>query len=124
MDRGANPRRTARAWSLRREATRAEARLWWSLRGRGLLGAKFVRQEPIGPWFADFACREARLVVEVDGATHSTPAELARDAARSTDLEHRGWRVLRVTNTDVHESREAVLDTIAHALTAGGWQAP
>jgi very-short-patch-repair endonuclease len=49
-------------------------------RARSLRGAdkfKFVRQAPIGPHIVDFLCREARLIVEVDGATHSEDREIA-----------------------------------------------
>jgi hypothetical protein len=48
-----------------------------------LSGFKLVRQEPVGPYFADFACREQRLIVEIDGATHSTDTELRHDLARA-----------------------------------------
>ena len=69
---------TRRARTLRADAPSAEALLWSRVRARRLGGFKFVRQEPLGPYFADFCCREEKLVVEVDGATHSTEAELAR----------------------------------------------
>ena len=62
--------RDQRAQQLRREMSRTEWRLWFRLRGRQLMGRKFRRQVPIGPYFADFACLEARLVVEVDGEHH------------------------------------------------------
>jgi very-short-patch-repair endonuclease len=51
---------------------------------------KFARQEPIGPYFADFLCREHRLFVEVDGATHSTADEIAHDRFRQRRLEKEG----------------------------------
>jgi very-short-patch-repair endonuclease len=101
---------------LRRAQTPAEARLWSKLRNRGLAGYKFARQEPIGPYFADFACRERMLVVEVDGATHSTEEELARDQRRRRFLEDKGYRVLRVLNHDVITELEGVLETIRLAL--------
>ncbi len=66
-----------RARELRRAETSAEAKLWNHLRARRLNGFKFVRQEPIGPYFADFVCREEKLIVEVDGATHGMPEEIA-----------------------------------------------
>ena len=91
---------------LRRAQTPAEARLWSKLRNRGLAGQKFVRQEPIGLYFADFVCRERLLVVEVDGATHSTEEELRRDTNRTRFLEEKGYRVLRVSSGGVsHELR-------------------
>jgi very-short-patch-repair endonuclease len=99
---------THRARALRRDAPSAERLLWRRLRNRGLAGLKFVRQEPVGPYFADFACREAKPVIEIDGATHSTEAEVARDARRSSFLEGRGYRVLRFTNAQVFENVEAV----------------
>ena len=65
------PRQRSHARSLRRDDTSTEQRLWTALRYRRLNGVKFVRQLPIGPYIADFACRAAKLIVEVDGATHS-----------------------------------------------------
>ena len=101
-----------RARELRREQPRAEQIVWRALRNRALNGHKFVRQEPIGPYFADFACREARLVVEIDGATHSTDAEVAHDAARTRHIEALGYRVLRAANDDVRRNLSGVLETI------------
>ncbi len=51
---------TKRARSLRQSENDAEERLWIELRNRRLHGIKFVRQLPIGPYFADFACRETK----------------------------------------------------------------
>ena len=65
--RGPDSKRASRARSLRQSQTQAEAALWRQLRGRQVGGCKFVRQEPIGPYFVDFVCRERRLIVEVDG---------------------------------------------------------
>lgn len=109
-----------RARKLRREQTEAERRLWQKLRDRRLGGFKFVRQEPIGPYFADFVCRERALVVEIDGATHSTDDELAYDARRTAFLEREGFRVLRATNAEIYENLDGVLETILAALGASG----
>ena len=81
---------TRRARSLRRDATSAERILWQHLKGRNLSGFKFVRQEPIGPYIADFACRNAKLVIEIDGATHSSDEEIAVDKWRTEFLEKNG----------------------------------
>ena len=45
---------------LRRQATGAETKLWFSLRDRRLGGFKFVRQDAIGPYVVDFVCRAVR----------------------------------------------------------------
>jgi very-short-patch-repair endonuclease len=105
-----------RARSLRRAQTPAEARLWSKLRNRGLAGYEFVRQEPIGPYFADFLCRERSLIVELDGATHSTEEELARDARRTAFLGSKGYTVLRLLNAHVFNELDGVLETILLAL--------
>ena len=55
----------------------------------------------------------ARLIVEVDGGTHSTAAELAYDQRRDAYLRRRGWRVLRVSNLDVYRNLGGVLDEIS-----------
>jgi very-short-patch-repair endonuclease len=96
--------------------TKAEVILWMTLRKRALQGARFRRQHPIGPYIADFACAAARLVVEVDGATHWTPAELAHDAQRTKFLEAQGWTVIRVSNTDVYNNIDGVWRAIAAQL--------
>ena len=102
----------AAAQRLGGDAPRAEKRLWRHLKNRALAGHKFVRQYPIGPYFADFVCRERMLVIEIDGATHSTDAEIARDLRRTVHLRENGYRVLRILNADVYESIEGVLDLI------------
>jgi len=87
--------------------------LWGALRARRLAGYKFVRQLPIGPYFA---CREEALVVEVDGATHSTDQEVARDAHRDRILGEAGFRVLRIANDDVFHNLDGVKETILASL--------
>ncbi|MEZ6028707.1 MAG: DUF559 domain-containing protein [Hyphomonadaceae bacterium] len=105
-----------RARRMRSEMTRAEVILWTRLKGRQLRGYQFNRQKQIGPYFADFACAAARLVVEVDGATHSTAEERAYDAARTALIEREGWTVLRVWNSDVYENETGVVETILRYL--------
>jgi len=107
---------TAKARALRQNMTKAEIFLWMNLRKRALSGARFRRQHPVGPYITDFACPTAKLIVEVDGATHSTPEELAYDARRTKYLEGLGRTVLRVSNTDVYENMDGVWLAIAAQL--------
>jgi very-short-patch-repair endonuclease len=113
--RGANSTKTSRARRLRRQSTDAELKLWNHLRARSLDGSKFVRQQPIGPYYVDFVCRERRLVVEVDGGQHASDK---RDIVRNRFLVDRGYRVLRFCNNDVLGNIDGVLETIASALQA------
>jgi len=114
--RGARSFQTSRSRRLRKDQTPAERLLWQKLRDRRLNGYKFVRQEPIGPCFADFVCREHDLVVEVDGATHWTDEERAHDRCRDAFLKSQGLRILRLTNDDVFSNLEGVCETILAAV--------
>ena len=113
--RGANFSKTMRARRLRHQATDAELKLWNRLRARIIHGFKFVRQEPIGPYFVDFICRKQRLIIEVDGGQHATDK---RDAVREQWLIAHGYRVLRFWNNDVLGNIDGVLEVIADALNA------
>jgi very-short-patch-repair endonuclease len=104
------------ARQLRRNQTSAEGLLWSRLRNRGLNGFKFVRQEPVGPYIVDMLCRMEMLVIEIDGATHSTDAEMQYDRRRTASLSKAGYRVLRFTNTEVYENLDGVLETILAKL--------
>ena len=105
-----------RARYLRRNRTSAERRLWRELRQLKQIGCKFRQQVPIDHFIVDFACLSHRLIVEVDGGTHSTDEEVARDARRERYLKDQGFRILRVWNVDVRENMEGVMDTIVGAL--------
>lgn len=105
---------TERARALRSNTTPEERKVWHLL---SRFRPKFTRQLPIGPYIADFACRQARLVVEIDGGQH---AESERDTARDEWLRQEGWTVFRVWNNDVRENplgaAEAILARTAECL--------
>jgi very-short-patch-repair endonuclease len=103
---------------LRRDATSAERRLWERLRRQQVAGFRFRRQVILAGSIADFACFEARMVIEVDGATHSTDEEIASDVARSAALAMQGYDVLRFTNDDVYRNIAGVVETIRQRLIA------
>jgi len=104
----------ARIRTMRHVPTEPEKRLWSVLRNRQVAGAKFRRQVWIGPYIADFLCAEGRLIVEVDGDTHDDPVA---EAARTSVLNARGFRVVRVANHDVMRNLEGVTAMIERALT-------
>ena len=105
-------RLTRLAQKLRREPTDAEIRLWSRLRGRQL-GIQFMRQFQIGKAIADFACRRARLVIELDGGQH---ADSAADSERTRIIEAHGYTVIRFWNNEVLENTDGVLTVIAQQL--------
>ena len=110
--RGPEKRRTSRSRLLRQQDNDAEAAIWTELRNRRLGGYKFVRQHPIDRYFADFACRELKLVVEIDGSQH---AQSERDSVRDAGMLDAGWSVLRIWAHDCLKDQESVLETILAA---------
>ena len=98
-----------RARSLRQGQTDAEALLWSKLRDRQILNLKFRRQRPIGFYFADFACLEIGLVIELDGGQH---VDNAYDVKRENDMQLLGFQTLRFWNNDVLTQVDAVLEKI------------
>ena len=103
-----------RARGMRREMTPQEAILWRQLRGRRFEGFKFRRQMWLYGFVADFACPEAKLVVEADGSQHADDAEY--DAARSAAFERMGWQTIRFWNNEITQDLDRVLLAIRSAL--------
>ena len=109
-----DPASRSRARALRRNGTDAERLLWQHLRKRQLLGHRFRRQQPIGPYVVDFLCFEQRLIIELDGGQH---ADSHYDNERAGWLESRGFRILRFWNIDVFGNMEGVRHAILGTLS-------
>ena len=107
---------TTRARQLRRNATDAEIALWRLLRASSLVGIKFRRQQPIGPYIADFVSFSHRLIIECDGGQH---AESSTDGARDRWFAEQGFRTLRFWNHEILTNREGVIRLILDALGEG-----
>ncbi len=102
------------ARQLRSEMTDAQSYLWQRLRSRQIHGLKFRRQHPVGKFILDFACIEAKLIIEVDGAQHNEMQ--IQDNQRTAWLEAQGWKVLRFWNNEVLQNIEGVLVEVLNAL--------
>jgi very-short-patch-repair endonuclease len=103
-----------RARALRQDKTDTENRMWYFLRNRRLGGYKFVRQCIIGPYIADFVCRDKKLIIEVDGSQHIDAAEY--DKQRKAYLMAQGYIVLRFWNNEVFNNVQDVLETVLNTL--------
>ena len=101
-----------RARALRGNMTHPERALWKELRDYKH-GWRFRRQFPIPPYIVDFACIEARLIIEVDGGQHARPGD---HYLRDGELQREGWRVLRFWNNEILTNPQGVLRTIAETL--------
>ena len=98
-----------RARGMRREPTGAER----VLRSRQFEGCKVRRQIPIGRYIVDFVCLYPRVVVECDGGQH---ADSGYDAVRDAWLRGRGFKVVRLWNTEVLPEPEHVEHVLRQAF--------
>jgi very-short-patch-repair endonuclease len=73
---------------------------------------KFRRQHPVGPYILDFYCAAAKLAIEIDGAVHNEPKQIAHDRRRTAWLHERGVRVVRLSAVSVMTDQAAVVDFI------------
>ena len=97
---------------LRSHQTQAEKALWQILRKRQVVGYRFRRQHPIGPFIADFVCLERRVIIEADGGVHDSTTNQLADIERDQWLEAQRFRILRLTNEQILSDPEAALQRI------------
>ncbi len=109
-----NPELVTRAKELRQRMTEAEKQLWHGY----LRNFKYrvLRQRPIDNFIVDFYCSKLRLVIEVDGETHSSDNAKGYDTERTTTLEGYGLRILRFWNRDVISDLPGVIQQIEELL--------
>jgi very-short-patch-repair endonuclease len=104
----------SRRKELRAKPTTQELKLWLYLKGKNL-GVKFRRQQGIGPYIADFYCKEKYLVIELDGSQHFEQKEY--DKTRDEYFKIFGIQTLRFWNNEVDTNMEGVLMKIRSYLT-------
>ena len=104
---------------LRNNPTKAESKLWQSLRKRQLEGRKFRRQHSIDNYIVDFYCPEEKLIIEVDGEIHNNFINSEYDNKRTEALNKYGYQVVRFTNDDVMFKLDQVLEAIRLKLKRG-----
>ncbi|MAF20708.1 MAG: endonuclease domain-containing protein [Candidatus Peribacteraceae bacterium] len=101
---------------LRKKMTPEEIILWQELRNRKCGGLKFRRQVNIGPYIADFLCKEHGTIIELDGKIHDKTEQKERDINRDEYLEELGYKILRITNEELLKSIPTALKRI-HSFT-------
>ena len=106
-----NPKLKQRARELRKNSTLSEVLLWEELKSRKMLGYKFLRQKPIGNYIVDFFCNKLKLVIEIDGDSH-TEEKFEYDINRQKWLESHGVNVLRFDDLEVKKDMNNVLSAI------------
>jgi very-short-patch-repair endonuclease len=103
---------------MRTSLNSTELLVWSRIRNRRIDGWKFRRQQPIGPYFVDFYCSSARLVVEINGPAHDHPDQWAKDERRVAWLEAQGYRVVRIAVEEISSDLDQVLYRIYAELVA------
>ena len=102
-----NPELKALARELRKNSTLSEVLLWNQLKARKMRGYQFMRQKPIDEYIVDFYCSKLKLVIEIDGESHS--GRSAEDYTRQRKLESLGLSFLRFYDSDVKKNLNGVL---------------
>ena len=78
-----------------------------------MLGLKFRRQHVLHGFIVDFYCIAERIILELEGDAHDSPAQRAYDTARAEFLRAAGYRLIRIRNIDVTpEHLETVLKSL------------
>ena len=79
-------------------------------------GPPFRREHPLGIYFLDFYCAEAKLSVELDGGQHGFPDQRQHDEAKAIYLLSRGILTKRFWNWQVRREPEVVKENLWRLL--------
>ena len=110
MNRKHNKEIVPLAKELRKNMTKEEKHLWYDfLRTYPI---RFIRQKVIDNYIVDFYCHKARLIVELDGSQHYEEKGMLSDRIRTTHLEKRDLRVIRVPNAEINKNFASVCEYI------------
>ena len=101
--------KTILARNLRINSTIEERRLWNLLKNRQFCNLKFKRQQPVGDYIVDFICKEAKIIIEIDGGQHNEPKNIEYDKTRTEFLNSLGYKVIRFWNNEIYENIDGVL---------------
>jgi len=97
---------------LRNNSTLSEVLLWMELRAGQLKGYTFNRQKPLDNYIVDFYCKRLNLVIEIDGASHTSEYAPIKDRERQEILENLGLKFIRFDDLDVKTNIRWVLNEI------------
>lgn len=101
---------------LRKNMTRAEARLWSVLRKKQRTWQhKFAPQVPVNGYIPDFYCESLKLAVEIDGKVHRRKDVKRNDKIRTRRLNKNGITVIRFRNDQVFSMLHVIMDILSRA---------
>lgn len=85
----------------------AERLVWADIRFHGL---RFYPQYPAGRYFIDFADPVEKIGIEVDGEQYHQ--DFKKDDARQKDLERMGWKIVRISGSEVYSNDNYLLEKL------------
>ncbi len=103
------------ARAMRWERTASERALWDALRS-SQLGVRFRHQAVVAGCIVDFLAPSRRVVVEVDGGYHRSPAQARADSRRDRRLQRAGYRIVRLPDALVLGNLHAAVALVRAAL--------
>ena len=98
---------------LRKKMTLSEVLLWNKIKSKQLLGYDFDRQTPIDNYIVDFYCKDLKLVIEIDGISHSGDDKYYADIEREKNIKSLGIDVIRFSDIEVKRNMSGVMDALA-----------
>ncbi|CAN5659677.1 hypothetical protein BH10BAC5_BH10BAC5_25100 [soil metagenome] len=98
--------------NLRNLPTQPEQTLWLYLKNNSLSNLKFRRQQGIGNYIVDFYCPSKKLVIELDGDSHTEKEAIEYDKIRTEFFCSKGIKVIRFANEEVTKNIKRVLEEI------------
>lgn len=107
-----NPKLKEYATQLRNNSTPGEIKIWKCLKGKRMYGYDFHRQKPIDEYIADFYCYKLRLVIEIDGYSHTFDEVKRKDKIKERKIRELGFKILRFSENEVRANIDNVLNEI------------
>lgn len=86
------------------------------MKSKRLGGYKFRRQYQVRRYIVDFYCAQVRLAIEVDGKVHDKTEVKEYDQIRESELSNHNIFILRVSNDDILNNIDNVLETILNVI--------
>jgi ribonuclease P protein component len=108
-----NPKLKEFARQLRKNSTLGEVLLWEKIKQRAF-GVQFHRQVPLLEFIVDFYCHELKIAIEIDGDSHDFKYEY--DSKRQGELEEKGVKFIRFSDTDVKKNMFSVVLSIQETI--------
>lgn len=73
-----------------------------------------------GSYVVDFINEEKKLIVEIDGWTHTLFDRIIHDKKRDFWFNRRGFNTIRIKNEEITENKDKVLNKVKNILDTGG----